>query len=406
MQLLELTEYIPRPGVPLTAAQRGALRAVGRVKVEPTPGTDDRYDLTPSSWVGVVHVDELTVHIRPKLPIERMLFLMSYALDPARWSDQPAVLGHERSLVEAIIPTFAHHARRAFLRGVLQGYRTREEALPVIRGRLRFDDQLRRRYGLFPPAEVRYDAFTEDIDENRLIRAAVRRLVRLPIRSRRAIGQLASIDAALEHVSVIDWDPRRLPGITYTRLNEHYLPAVELAKLILRAAAFEFRLGGVQATGFLVDMNTLFEEFVRVALREALGLSAQSFPKAAVGKKVRLDRERRVRLEPDLSWWRGGRCLFVGDVKYKKITAAGINHPDLYQLLAYTVATDLPTGMLIYAKGEEEPAVHEIAHAGKTLIVTALDLAGDVDAVLGRIRAVATWIRSMAVWRQLGSGYR
>jgi len=41
--------------------------------------------------VGVIHLaDDLELLIRPKLPIERVLFLISYALDHGRWYESPA----------------------------------------------------------------------------------------------------------------------------------------------------------------------------------------------------------------------------------------------------------------------------------------------------------------------------
>jgi hypothetical protein len=48
-------------------------------------------------------------------------------------------------------------------------------------------------------------------------------------------------------------------------------------------------------------------------------------------------------------------------VKYSRFTLSGIQHPDLYQLLAYTVAAGLPTGLLIYAAGEGDPSRHVIS---------------------------------------------
>ena len=59
-------------------------------------------------------------------------------------------------------------ARRAFGRGLLRGYLTEEEALHTVRGRIRFDEQIRRRYGIPLPVELRFDEFTEDILANRL----------------------------------------------------------------------------------------------------------------------------------------------------------------------------------------------------------------------------------------------
>jgi len=65
---------------------------------------------------------------------------------------------------------------------VLQGYRMDDDALTTLRGRWRIGDQIRQRFGTVPPIEVSYDDFTEDIEPNRLLRAAVHRLMRLPVR--------------------------------------------------------------------------------------------------------------------------------------------------------------------------------------------------------------------------------
>ena len=62
---------------------------------------------------------------------------------------------------------------------------------------------------------------------------------------------------------------------------------------------------------------------------------------------------------------------------------------DLYQLLAYVTALNLPGGMLIYAKGEREPATYHIRHSGKRLEVAALDLSGTLDDVLNRVESLA-----------------
>ena len=148
-----------------------------------------------------------------------------------------------------------------------------------------------------------------------------------------------------------------------------------------------------------MDMNRVFEDFVVVALREALGLSSRSFPRGASGRSLTLDDAGSLPLKPDLSWWEGGRCTFAGDVKYKQ--TVGGEHTDLYQLLAYTTAADLPGGLLIYAggeagaDGEAVPAMHEIVHAGKTLHVTALDLAGPPQDILAQISLVARRVRRL-----------
>jgi 5-methylcytosine-specific restriction enzyme subunit McrC len=393
MRLLRLSEYRTEPAVRLSPEERDALRRVAGVTVEPTPGTSDHYDVTPASRIGALSVGSLGVEIRPKVPIDRVLFLLSYAIDPASWQATGFDFEQDESLLEAIIPGFIRQVGIAIRPGLLQGYRTEEDALTTVRGRIRFDDQVRKRYGIAPPVEVRFDEFTEDVDVNRLIKAALTRLHALRIRSRDVKQALRGLDVAFAPVSMVRFDAKALPVITWNRLNQRYRAAVELARLILRATSYELHHGGVRSSGFLIDMNRVFEDFAVVALREALGVDARAFPQG--DGQLRLDAARNVTLRPDISWWEEGRCVFVGDLKYKRVGQSGTEHPDLYQLLSYLVAADLPVGLLIYAAGEADEAVHEVVNIGRRLTVTAVDLSGSPAKILAEIRTVAGQISSM-----------
>jgi 5-methylcytosine-specific restriction enzyme subunit McrC len=374
------------------------------ITITPSVGTDSSYDLTPGSEIGAVLAGDLAIEIQPKIPIDRVLFMVSYALDPKRWRENPFQFP-ESSLVEAVIPGFMAQVRRAFHRGILQSYRSEEAALTTIRGRLRFDDQIRKRFGFFPPAEVRYDEFTEDIELNRLIKAAIASLGRTRIRSDEARRSLRTFDSLLSTVSLVDYHPQRLPDIHFDRLNEHYRPAINLARLILRSMAFELAHGSVCAASFLIDMNKAFEDFVVVALRETLGLSNLNFPQGAKGRNLSLDEAGLVNLEPDISWWEGGRCTFVGDIKYKLLDAASNKNADLYQLLAYVTATGLQRGLLIYAAGEKKPAVHQVVNIGSKLELLALDLSGTPETILQQIGELARHVRRLRNETMIASAF-
>jgi 5-methylcytosine-specific restriction enzyme subunit McrC len=141
-------------------------------------------------------------------------------------------------------------------------------------------------------------------------------------------------------------------------------------------------------------MNRVFEGFVVVALREALGVSERSFPQGARGRRLFLDKGRRVSLEPDISWWEGERCAFVGDVKYKALSESGVVHSDLYQLLSYVIACDLPGGLLVYGSGGDVIA-HDIERAGKSLEVISLDLSSPPEQILRNLGELAGRVRNL-----------
>ena len=394
MRTVDLREHERSGPWRLSLQERAALRRVlPSVAVEPADGAEGEYHLTPGSMIGAVEVGGLSVSIRPKLEIARVLFLAGYAMEEFKTRER-FEFPEAETLVEALAPALAAAARRAFVGGLLHGYRTEEEALRTVRGRIRIDDQLRRRFGAAVPVEVRYDEFTDDVTANRLVKAAAVRLGRMRLRARRSRDGLRWIGARLENVSLVEYPPAGVPDVTFDRLNGHYREVVALARLVLRHSSFETGRGNLRAAGFLMDMNSVFQGFVTWALREALRVSERVFRGDDGVGRVHLDEAGRVRLLPDLSWWDGTDCVFVGDVKYKRADG-GVPNADLYQLLAYATALDLPGGLLIYAQGEAEPVTHEVRHAGKRLEVRALDLSGSREDLLARIDELAGRVRAL-----------
>ena len=218
----------------------------------------------------------------------------------------------------------------------------------------------------------------------------------MPLRSGQARRNLGWIAGTLENVSFVEFPPNNVPEFRADRLNQHYGDVVALSRLILRHGSFESGREEVRASGFMMNMNVVFQEFVTVALREALELSDRVFcsDKRLTGsRRIYLDSACSVKLEPDLTWWHGEECLFVGDAKYKEVQVQHVPNADLYQLLAYVTALDLPGGMLIYAEGEGEPAVHTTRHSGKRLEVEALDMSQTLDDVLCEVKEVARKIK-------------
>jgi 5-methylcytosine-specific restriction endonuclease McrBC regulatory subunit McrC len=56
------------------------------------------------------------------------------------------------------------------------------------------------------------------------------------------------------------------------------------------------------------------------------------------------------------------RIVWIGDAKYKRLPVGGNQKADLYQLLAYAVALDLPGGTIVYASDPVSCAEHSIGN--------------------------------------------
>ena len=401
MREVELLEHEKSKPHRLSVSERDQLQDVlPSVSVEPVKGKRRWYTLKPSSTVGALEIGGMSVLIEPKIGIPQLLSLACYAIGVYKPKETLFDFQKADTLPDVLALALTNASQRAFSRGLLRGYLSEEEALHTVRGRIRFDEQIRRRYGIPLPVELRFDEFTEDILANRLVKAAAARLRHMYLHSSEARRGLGWIAAILENVSLLEFRRRRVPEVRFDRLNEHYRHVVGLARLILLHSEFESFRGDVRASGFLIDMNVLFQEFVTQALRETLRVSDRTLRDDKGIRRLTLAEKNKVQLKPDLSWWDGETCRFVGDAKYKKIVHSNVPNADLYQLLAYATALDLPGGLLIYAQGEAEAATYNIRHTCKQLEVVALDLSGSLEEILGHVKAVAhkiEFLRDQAV---------
>lgn len=390
MSTIELAAWSSVEVTGLTGAQARALSATKAVAVNPG-WAPESWVVTSTSLVGVINVEDIELRIRPRIAISRLLFLLGYAQDPKGWRDDPVGLDDEPDLWPAMAHTFARMAERAIDRGLLQGYRTEESSGLVVRGRLRESDQLRKRAGIAIPLELRFDEYDVDIAENRVLRAATERLLRIPRLPSPAVRRLRHLHSRFTDVSRLV-PGGVLPPTPASRLNLRYQPALTLARMVLRARSVDALESGVRATGFLVNMNTVFEDFVTAALTEAFAPLGGRCVAQDAGH--RMDEAGRIKLRPDLvRYGPDGAPEAVVDAKYKAENPAGYPYADLYQLLAYCTALNLRVGHLIYAEGSEAKEV-VVRNADVRIYQYALDLSASPDSLLAEIALLADSIAS------------
>ncbi|MEU8760024.1 restriction endonuclease [Streptomyces sp. NPDC048659] len=392
--VIQLAEHAPARLFPLPDAVGRAL-AASKILDSATPDLFERgrWSLRAGSRVGAVTLGTpdggtTTVRITPKVPIARLFFLLGYAQDPGKgWREDAVDLAEHTELLPALAHSMERLTDRALRRGLLQGYREVADTSWVVRGRIRESEQMRRRFGAPLPVEIAYDEFTTDIAENRILRAAVERLLRLPGVPRDVRARLLHQRARLADVTV-PGRGQRLPRWVPTRLNARYHPALRLARVVLDGSSVEHLAGGVRVDGFLFDMNRIYEDFVCTALREAL----RPYGGASVlqADDLHLDEGRSVPLRPDLVWYGdSGAPRVVVDAKYKAGRRGGYPNADLYQMLAYCTALGLAEGHLVYAKGNEPRRSHLVQGAGTVLHQHALDLDRQPAELLSEIRGLA-----------------
>lgn len=378
---IELKEYGPSKDVarlsPAVAAGLSALATVTNLG-------RDRSRVTPGAKVGVLRVGDVTVHVRPKIEIIQLLFLVDYARDPVKWkdADPPAGVMVQGDLAATVADVYVRFAEGALRHGPLQGYQQTAASLPVLKGRLRLGEQIAARHGQSFPFEVSYSSYGPDIAENRILAAAARLAVQLPrlhsdtqARLGQLLRRLPAVSPAPE-VAKLGW--RR------TRLNAHYVDALRLADLIIAGSAFAPNAGDLPVYGFVLNMWDVFEDFVRTALGEAMRLRIRG---TYAKETIKIDLANKVDIELDFLFRVAGRPAAVADAKYKRDHKR--HREDFFQVVTYCLALGLRRGHLVYAEGNPAPIVHEIPQTGMRVVRHALDLSRSQAGLLADIDRLA-----------------
>lgn len=355
-----------------------------------TPMGMGLFRIEPVGKVGSVRTPQVQLDVRPKdrLGLSRLLFLLSYAGDQG-FRDDTVAADEVAELWSALATSLAQLAERALQRGALQGYVTVDDSLRTVKGRIRISDQISRRPGMLVPLEVSYDEFTEDIPENRILRAALDRMSRVPGVRPDVLSRLRQLKGKLDAVTRLHAGAP-LPPWRASRMNLRYHAALRLSEVILRNASAEAGEGKQQTAAFVVDMARVFEDFVGAALRRAMG----AFPgemrlqyNAMLNEAVR-DSDR-LTVNPDAVHLLGGRPVVVYDARYRAGSDQGASlTADHFQMLAYCTALRVPTAWLVYA-GSGEVKLRRILNTDIDIVEFPLDLSRPPSEILAAVADLA-----------------
>lgn len=367
---VHLREWAEEPDVALSFEQIDDLRRVAGSTIEITPGRSrDHWNLRAKSFVGAIRVRDLSILIRPKIPLENLFYMLSAGQADVDFGT--SLVGYEEDeLLPALAAFYERLVASTLQRGVLKAYKEHNETLVALRGRIDMPAMLRAG-GMPAPIACRFDELSIDIPENRILRTAALALTTLPDVAPAVRRNLRRAVAVLDGVELVDH--RSIPPINLTRLNNYYEPALRMAEIILHSGGIRDRSGSLEASTFLIDMNRLFERFVTLQLRRLLAGKLEVRDQ----ELTYLDMGKQIKMYPDLIFYRRGEPVLVADIKYKLTDDGFGRNSDYYQLLAYCSALGLERGLLVYgANSPEERGDSSRASSGQWLDLVPLYLGG------------------------------
>lgn len=257
-------------------------------------------------------------------------------------TDSARLVAIRMPLLEVFISEFLHAVEHLIKRGMRSDYSLQQDNLFALRGKLQMATHLRynlcRRDRFF----AEFDEFSPDRAENRLLHAALRRV--LSWTASHTHQQLArELCFVFADVPVSQHPSMDFQRVRMDRGMAHYDAALAWARLILEDESPLTGEGGHYAPSLLFPMGAVFEAFVAKHLTRQLTYGFTLRTQARSQSLVRHLDQDWFRLKPDLLVQESTENRLVLDTKWKLINGwlstgsekYGLTQGDFYQLYAY-----------------------------------------------------------------------
>lgn len=305
------------------------------------------------SFVGVIPVPGYPIEVLPKIgkasnadhqQQRQLLVDMLCCLQKFRHvqTESAKLLAARMPLLEVFIAEFLRSVEHIVKRGLRSDYRLRQDNLFALRGKLLMSQHLRQNLFRADRVFTEHDEFSMDRPENRLLHAALRRV--LPLTQMQANQQLAReltfvfADVPVSVHAQIDFQAVRLDrGMSY------YADALAWARLILEDKSPVTGVGEHHAPSLLFPMEAVFEAFVAKHLARQLQPSYKLKSQACSNYLVQHNKDGWFQLRPDLLIKQSDKNQLVLDTKWKVLVETndtsdakyGLSQGDFYQMHAY-----------------------------------------------------------------------
>jgi 5-methylcytosine-specific restriction enzyme subunit McrC len=403
-----------------TRAQANAL--IEAAREHPLGGADgtgiltDHYRyLRAGQMVGVLAAGDCSLEILPKIdpamPDEdaptaraRLIQMLDVALGLKISSGAQAAMSVQGgSLLDILIRVFADRLLTAVRHGLPRQYRTREDDLNTLRGRLHVGRQYTVLAARPNRLACRYDELSPDIAIVQVMKACVLFVSRFARagETRRRLEELRFLLADITTVpnSALPW-----ADIHMDRTNRTWAELVTLARMLMGRDWQDSRhdTGRQHGISLLFPMNDLFETYIaslagHVARKHGLMMESQGGGLFCVrdadaeGRNLFQTRPDIILRDP------AGRASLIIDTKWKHISSQiedkrqGVSQSDVYQMMAYGELYDCVDLVLLYPRRNTTKTRRRLPikpSGTRALRVTDIDITADryvVETELGEL---------------------
>lgn len=293
--------------------------------------------LNSKQYVGVIELSDIVIEIYPKLDkhllkeekirdneiagsvMSDLLWILDVSghlgiseIDIAGLKETPS------SFYDVFALLMAKHLLAELNLGIPHKYVSVSDDIRMVRGKIFMLDQVTRNLNRLDMISCEWDEFSSDIPMNQLLKCSCRFL-----QSRVSDSGVAKvlIDCISQYDDIYDVSPHTaLTGVIghrWDRTSERFRPAFDLAERLLQGVGHSLSSAETSTFVFLLDMNKVFEEYVKTILEARFNVSIEAqkhvgwlFPELDKGKILQ---------RADYCWHSKDGAFWVGDAKYKHI---------------------------------------------------------------------------------------
>lgn len=312
-----------------------------------TQFNDREVELSANSYVGKILLPSRgEIYIKPKIKINNLLFIISYTYDLVSFKyTENKKLTQDDSLIEIYVIVLLNWLENLFKKGLFKSYKDFTEELTNLKGKIRINENLIRNNKLI--CEFHDISFSNI--ENQIIKATLFLILSQKEIAKEKRQRALSYYRMLHDISGIQLTNSSFKKINIHRLNNYYKPILELCELIFKNLRITDDMGNSVFSGFIVNMNSIYEKFLLKALHKRM--TKEHVSKSIINNWAKSNDNYLPQIELDILV----KNKAIIDAKYypTPFTKNGKYKSDhIYQILTYLKAYKMNKGFLVYPEPE------------------------------------------------------
>jgi len=351
------------------------------------------------SYVGVIQIGGLTIEILPKTDrqidpekneyikwqkalLDMLNFCHYIKVDSV---SEAALEKRHNSILDLYFQLFLNEVSFLLRKGLIKQYRKNSGNLNVVKGRILFNDQIRKNLIHQERMYTEHQVYDNENLYNQILLRALTILSRITCNPT-IRDQIHRIKLDFPEIQEVQVNKAHFDRLKDNRKTKSYQNSLKIAGMIILNYSPDVRSGGEDMLALLFDMNKLWEEYIYRMLQIDTELeyevSFQNHDNFWENKTIR----------PDLVLInKVSKKIFVIDTKWKIVDANNPSDDDLKQMFAYNIYWDSGKSILLYPGSERSDETFGKFYKGRAIenlckvgFINVLNDEGKLDRGIGK----------------------